>query len=79
MSGEIKLQVTMINTWATDCMLREYQELIPFARRQVTIELTPEQVAQLNPKEVGTNGNKAVFENFGHVWLEVTRLGEGEK
>ena len=72
---KIKLQVTMLDTWRTSCAISYENEHVPYGRRQVTVELTPEQVAQLEPREVGRDGRKAVLEEIGPVWLEMESHG----
>lgn len=72
----IILQVTMLNTWSTHCAIVHENQGRPYGRRQVTIDLTPEQVEQLQPKVVGQDGADDRHEEIGEVWLEVEHDGQ---
>ena len=44
---------------------------IPPGRRLVKIDLTPEQAAALEPREVGRRNGKPLYEECGETWLEI--------
>jgi len=66
----------MINTWRTQMALVHENSYLPYSRRTVQIELTPEQVSSLAPQKLGVNCGKDVFEEVGEVWLEEKENGE---
>lgn len=45
-------------------------EHVPYRRRTVTVELTPEQVAQLKPRVVGHSSGADVREEILTCWVE---------
>lgn len=66
-----KLQVVMLDTWRTSIAITHENEHVPYGRRLVTIELTPEQLALLAPRHLGQNCGKPAHEEYGPSWLEV--------
>lgn len=78
----MKLTVIMANTWTTYGAIVFENEWRPYGRRTVQIELTPEQVEAINPREVGWNEGKPVYEIILQSWLEDDAAGhaalEGE-
>lgn len=68
--GAMKLTVIMLNTQRTCITITCDNEWVPYGRRTVQIELTPEQLETLKPRHVGQNQGKDVYEEIGQVWLE---------
>ena len=66
----MKLTVVFANIHATACAVEHLNEHIPFTYRTVQIELTDEQMKQLQPKEVGHSRGEKVFEIIHNSWLE---------
>lgn len=66
----MKLQVTMLDRLRTEVAIVHENQHVPYGRRQVTIELTPEQAAQLAPHSLGWSGGSERFEEIGEVWIE---------
>jgi hypothetical protein len=66
------MRVTFIlaDTLGTRIALTHENEWIPYKRRSVTIELTPEQVAQVTPQKVGEWERKPVLEEIVTCFLE---------
>jgi len=64
------LQVIMLDTLRSDIAVRELNECMPFGRRLVTIELTDEQMKQIQPRYLGENCHTVYYEEFGDVWIE---------
>lgn len=67
----MKLTVVIVNTWRTYMAITHENSFLPYARRTVQIELTPEQVAAIAPRKLGEDCGKDVFEETGEVWLEI--------
>ena len=67
----MKLTVIMVNTHRTAIAIRYENDHMPFTRRVVSVDLTPDQVEMLKPMEVGTWSGKPVYEEIGQSWLEV--------
>lgn len=65
-------RVTFIlaDTHVTWVSLYHENEHRPFRKRTVTIELTPEQVSQLAPRNVGVRDGEAQFEEILECFLE---------
>lgn len=66
----MKLTVVLINTWDCAEHLRHTNETVPFTRRSVQIELTPEQLDKIRPLQVGVDQGFPVYERIGEHWLE---------
>lgn len=66
----MKLQVMMVDKIGTDIALFHQNECVPFRRRQITIELTPEQIDELKPRHTGNINGDDYFEEIGNVWIE---------
>jgi len=66
----MKLNVVMIDTFRTYIAVAYENDHLPYGRRLVQIELTPEQVEKLRPRELGSAQGKPFFEEIGQVWLE---------
>ena len=64
------LTVVMANSWVTYGAIVHEQEWMPWERRSVRIELTPEQMQKLQPREVGTDRGKPIYEFIAQCWLE---------
>lgn len=72
----MKLTVILVNTWRTQMAIVHENSYMPYTRRTVQIELTPEQVAAIAPQKIGVNCGKDVHEEMGEVWLEVSTPNE---
>ena len=66
----MKLTVVMLDTWQTQIAIQYENEHRPYGKRTVQIELSPEQIRQLDPRKLGTSGGHDVHETIGEVWLE---------
>jgi hypothetical protein len=66
----MKLNVIFLDTNRTRVALIHENQMIPYGRRHVQIELTPEQIKQLQRQQVGQSGEGIVYEELGDVWLE---------
>lgn len=68
--AKVILRVVMLDTHRTYVAAAYGDEHVPYGRRLVSIPLTPEQCAMLQPRVVGMSGGKEVAEEIGDVWLE---------
>jgi hypothetical protein len=69
----MKLMVVMLDTWRTSCAIQHENSFLPYGRRIVEIELTPDQAAALAPRKVGEGqAGKFIYEDMGDVWIEPT-------
>ena len=66
----MKLTVMLVDTWRTQMALNYENSYMPYIRRTVQIELTAEQIKAIQPRKVGEDRGKYVFEEIGEVWLE---------
>lgn len=66
----MRVTFVLANTHRTYVAIVHENEHVPYRRRTVTIELTPEQVALLEPRVVGIDGGKEVYEEHLACWLE---------
>lgn len=64
------LTVVMLDTLRTTIAVVHENEHMPYGRRTVQIELTPEQAAKLTPRELGSMNGTKVYETIGPLWLE---------
>lgn len=65
------LRVVMLDTWRTEMAITHEGQAMPYGRRLVTIELTPEQRAALAPRRLGVRCGDDVFEERGDAWIEL--------
>lgn len=66
----MKLQVVMLDRYRTEVAVSYENQCVPYGRRLVSIELTPEQSKALEPRVVSEPGTNARFEEIGEVWIE---------
>ena len=67
----MKLTVIMVDTYRTYAALIHENESKPYGRRTVQIELTPEQMAAIKPRALGTTSQgDEIAEEIGQCWLE---------
>lgn len=66
----MKLIVELVNTFRTRLAVHHENDHIPFRRRIVCIELTPDQIKKLEPKKLGTDQGADVFEELGNIWVQ---------
>ena len=64
------LTVVLIDSLRTRMAVIYENDHVPFRRRTVHVRLTPEQLAVLAPRPVGTESGQVVYEELGAVWLE---------
>ncbi len=64
------LTVIMVDTTATYIAARFDDERIPYGRRTVQIELTPEQREKLLPRQTGVIKGRTQYEAVLTAWLE---------
>ena len=66
----MKLHVTLLDTLRTAVALKHESQQIPYGRRLVQIQLTPEQCALLEPRHTGRLSGEEYYEEYELVWLE---------
>lgn len=66
----MKLHFILADTHQTRMRLIHENEWVPYKKRVVTIELTPEQSEQIRPRLVGHEGNSDCFEEILEVFME---------
>ena len=66
----MKLTVVMLDTQRSYLALVHENQSIPYRKRLVEIELSPEQVDKLTPRKTGSNGTKNTYEERGEIYLE---------
>ena len=66
----MKLTVVMLDRQRTRFAIVYENQSVPYGKRTVQIELTPEQLEMIRPRKVGTEGGVDVFEEIGEHWLE---------
>jgi hypothetical protein len=66
----MRLTVIIADTWSTTMRLQHENECIPYRRRTVHLDLTPEQCSALDLRIVGRTGIKDVYEEILQCWLE---------
>lgn len=66
----MKVTFVLADTHRTSIAIQFENESIPYRRRTVIIELTPEQVALLTPRHVGVANGAPVKEEILTCWLE---------
>lgn len=71
----MKITVVILDTWQTISAINCLGEALPFGKRSVQIELTPEQKKQLELREVGESGVNKVYEQYGSCWIEPESKG----
>lgn len=64
------LTVIFADTLRTRMAIVHENEHLDYSRRTVHVELTAEQVAQLQPRVIGTEYGKSVTEEIDRVFLE---------
>lgn len=74
----MKVTFVLADTHRTYVAVVHENEHVPYRRRTVTIELTPEQVAQLAPRRVGVSQGADVYEETLTCWLENEPKAEGK-
>ena len=71
MRGEkMKLHIILADTWRSIMTREMTNQAVPFTKRVVTIELTPEQEEAVKPQHVGTNGGVDMYEEILEVIVE---------
>lgn len=71
----MKLTIVMEDRWRTECAIVHENEHVPYGRRTVHIELTPEQLKQIEPRYLGNRGLTKIYEHHGQCWLEADEEG----
>jgi len=66
----VKLHFVLADTWVTTCAVMHENQITPYRKRIVTVELTPEQMQTIAPRCVGYNGSTPMFEELLEVILE---------
>jgi hypothetical protein len=64
------LTVVLADTHRTHMAIVHENECMPYRRRTVQIELTPEQMAAIAPRVVGSDRGQDVHEELVTSWLE---------
>ena len=72
------LTVVIANTWETTCRLQHENEWVPYSKRTVHIELTPEQTEKLRLRKVGVDRGRDVTECIADVFFENEVGNEGQ-
>ena len=68
----LKLTVMIEDRYRTYVGIVHEQQQVPYGRRTVQIELTPEQNANLRCEKLGTAIRQPVYEVLRECWLETT-------
>ncbi len=68
---KVKLHFILADTHRTYIAVVHENEHVPYRKRIVTIELTPEQLKAIEPRKVGVDRGKAVYEELLDVMLEI--------
>lgn len=63
----MKLHFILADTYRTYIAVVHENEHVPYRRRIVTIELTPEQMEAIKPRKVGKDRGKDVYEELLEV------------
>ena len=71
------IRVVLEDRWESRLALQHENQSIPYAKRLVTLTLTPEQEEAIRPRRIGTDCGREVFEDIREAWLEVVPLTEG--
>lgn len=66
----MKLTVILANTWSTYLAMAHEGERRSYQKRTVQIDLTPEQLAKIEPRYVGDNGTTKMKEDIMECFLE---------
>lgn len=66
----MQIGVMMLDRLRTEIAVTCENQYVPYGRRVVFINLTPEQEQSLIPREVGKYRNRPQYEQYGEVWLE---------
>jgi len=66
----MELTVIIADTWSTTMRLQHENECVPYRKRTVHINLTPEQCSALDLRIVGRSGIRDVYEEILECWLE---------
>lgn len=66
----VKLHFILADTYRTYLATAFDNEHVPYRKRIVTIELTPEQMEAIKPRKVGVDQGKDVYEEVLDVILE---------
>ena len=66
----MKVIVVMLDRLRTELAIKYEGQAIPYRRRLVEIELTPDQVEALTPRRVGKRCGEVVYEERGDVWIK---------
>ena len=77
MASKTVLRVVMLDTWRTHCAHVHENDHVPYGRRLVSIELTPEQLAMIEPRKLGVDCGQDRHEEVGEVWLEDVEATDG--
>ena len=64
------LTVVLADTHRTTVAIVHENEHIPYRRRTVHVKLTPEQLAQIEPRSTGWMSGEERFEEVVTCWLE---------
>lgn len=73
-----RITFIIANTWETTMRMQFENQLHPYRKRTVTIELTPEQEAAIERHCVGSSrGGKDVFEDILECFVEREGAGKG--
>ncbi len=66
----MKLHFILADTHRTYVAVVHENEYVPYRKRIVTIELTPEQMEKIKPRKIGEMQGKEVYEELLDVILE---------
>jgi len=69
-TNKLALAVEMVNTYRTRIAVIHENDHLPYSRRTVHVELTPEQMDAIKPRHLGVECGQDVCEEYGRVWLE---------
>ena len=65
-----KITFVLADTYSSYMRLVHENKSVPYSKRIVQIELTPEQMEKIKPKFIGKKGKEEIFEEILECWLE---------
>jgi hypothetical protein len=73
----MRITVIIANTWRTTVAVIHENQMLPYGKRSVTIELTPEQCKQLTLRKVGTDRDRDVYEEIFDCFVDEPATPQG--
>ncbi len=67
---KITLRFALVNYWENSCRLECENTTAPIHKRLVSIELTEDQLAALDKRDLGVSRGKPVYEHLEFLFME---------